>query len=136
MSIIYVAHSKSLGEWGADVGLTKHLYLVGVAAGDAAAVLDALNRDQIAGQSDWTITATRESELDEASVLERLARKERAVDPRLYPKINRARGVFKVKERNVENHFVVKHALAGGTWRAGKPKPADFAQYLIANATE
>jgi len=137
MAILYVAHSPALATWGSDVGLTKHLYRVGIADGDAAVALEALNRAALAGETDWRILATREAEaVDEAIALDRLARKERAVDAKLYPRLKGARGVFKVKEQNVENHFVVKQALAGGTWRSGKPKPADFAGYLIANALE
>lgn len=137
MANLYVAHSPALADWGKDVGVTKHLFKIGLIDGDAAAATEALNNGVVAGEVDWRILAVREAAaLDEASIIAKLARKEKMIDPALYPRIKGARGIFKVKEKNVENHFVVKQALAGNTWRAGKPKPGDFAAYLIANAIE
>ena len=137
MAKLYVALSQALGDWGKDVGITKHLYKVGIVDGNAPDATEALNNALVAGEADWRVLVVRDvADLDEATVMTRLARKEKMVDPALYPRIKGARGVFKVKEKNVENHFVVKQALAGNTWHSGKPKPTDFAAYLIANAIE
>lgn len=135
MTVIYAAFSKGLAQWGAEVGLTKHIYKLGVFDGPAAAAVDALNAAQHAGQSDWKLIAKQEVDsTDEAALLERLARKEKPVDPGLYPKIKGAAGIFKVKLANVENHLLVKVALEGRDTKAVKVKPADVGAYLIRNA--
>lgn len=136
MATIYVARSKDLGEWGSDVGLGKNLYKVGVADAPGKDAVEALNADNHAGQTDWVLvkSETVEDGLDEEAVVERLAAKEKEVDPKYYPRIRGARGIFKVKLENVENHILVKQALAGQEAKLGKLKPADIANYLIVNA--
>jgi hypothetical protein len=134
MAVIYVASSKALGKWAGDVGLTKHVYKVGVAE-DAAEALAALNEGAQAGESDWKIIAKEPAEApDEETLIAALAQKERMVDPALYPKIKGARGIFKVKPANVENHIMVKRALAGEQDIVVKLKPADIGGYLIQSA--
>jgi hypothetical protein len=137
MAVVYVASSKGLGKWAADVGLTQHVYKIGVAdeGDDAAAAVKALNEAAHAGETDWRLVARESTDAVEAdSLLERLGRKERMVDPLLYPKIKGARGIFKIKPANVENHLMVKRALAGETDIVVKLKPADIGAYLIQNA--
>jgi len=73
--------------------------------------------------------------LTEAEVIERVARKEKLIDPNFYPRLRGAVGVFKVLPAHVENHILVSRALAGEAERVElKLKPVDFADYMIANA--
>jgi hypothetical protein len=135
MTAVYVATSKSLAGWAADVGLTKHVYKLGVAEGAADDAIMALNDDGFAGESDWRLLKAQEVDgLEEADAIERLAKKEKMVDPNYYPKIRDAIGIFKVKIGNVANHLLVKRALAGDEQKLDKVKTADIAAYLIQNA--
>jgi hypothetical protein len=132
MAVLYVARSAKLGRWAADVGLGKNVFKVGVAESDPKPLAAA----GWAGESDWTIVRKREVEgLDEAEALDRLARKEKMIDPSLYPKLKGAVGVFRLTPARVENHIIVTRALAGDSDRAAiKLKPTDYADYLIHNA--
>ena len=132
MPAIYVARSVKASKWGSDVGLGKHVYKVGVSEDEPKALAAA----GWAGESDWSIVKTEDIEgLDEGQVIERLAGKERMIDPNLYPKLKGARGVFRLNPTKVENHIVVSRALAGDSdLKALNLKPADFAVYLIHNA--
>ena len=137
MPTIFVAISRNLGEWAADVGLTKHVFKVGITDGDPKDAVEQLNQTTHAGQTDWQLIGKQAVEgIDEAAIEERIARKEKLVDPGLYPKIRGARGIFKVKPTNVENHLLVKMALEGGEPKAVKIKPKDVGNYLILNATK
>ena len=132
MGIIYVATSKAQQEWGADVGLGKHLYKVGVAE-------DGTPDEALAGfanQTDWKVLKSEEAPgLTEAQVLERLARKEKLVDPNYYPKLRGATGIVKANLTAIENNMLVNLALDGKEpGKTFKVKPADIAAYLIANA--
>lgn len=132
MPSIYVARSVKAGKWASDVGLGKHLYKVGVTDGDPKAAA----RAGWAGETDWSIVKAEPVEgLEEDEAVDRLAAKERMVDPNLYPKLKGVRGVFRVNPIKVENYIVVGRALAGESeLKVLKLKPADFAVYLIANA--
>ncbi len=132
MGILYVARSAKLCRWASDVGLGKHLYKVGVAAGDPKPLAAA----GWAGETDWTITRKQAVEgLGEEEALARLGRKEKMIDPNLYPKLKGATGVFRLIPTRVESHIIVTRALAGESDRVDiKLKPADFADYLIHNA--
>jgi hypothetical protein len=132
MAIFYVARSVKLGRWASDVGLGKHVYKVGIADGDPKALAAA----GWAGETDWTIVRKQAIEgLSEEAALDRLGRKEKMIDPNLYPKLKGAVGVFRLTPARVENHILVTRALAGQSDRAEiKLKPADFADYLIHNA--
>jgi hypothetical protein len=133
MSVLFVARSVKLGRWASDVGLGKHVYKVGVAEDDPKARIAA----GWAGETDWKMVRREEvTGLSEEEAIGRLARKERMIDPNLYPKLKGASGVFRLRAEQVENHIVVSRALAGASDRVDlKLKPADFAAYLIHNAT-
>ena len=132
MSVIFVAKSAKLGRWASDVGLGKHVYKVGVAEGDPKALVAA----GWAGETDWTILRRRPVEgLGADEVILRLAQKEKMIDPKFYPKLKGAAGVFRLTPARVENHIIVSRALAGDSDRRDlKLKPNDFADYLIHNA--
>jgi hypothetical protein len=137
MPVVFVATSKSLCAWGADVGLTKHIYKLGVAEDSAEAAVKTMNESAAAGFSDWKLLKKEEVDsADEDALIARLANREKMVDPGLYPKIRGERGIFKVKPENVENHFLVKHALESehSELKAFKAKPADVGAYLINSA--
>ncbi len=131
MGILYVARSVKLGRWGSDVGLGKNVYKVGVADGDPKALAAA----GWAGETDWTILRKVAVEgLSEEEALDRLGRKEKMIDPNLYPKLKGAAGVVRLTPARVENHILVTRALAGQSDRAElKLKPTDYADYLIHN---
>jgi hypothetical protein len=132
MGVIYVARSAKLGEWASEVGLSKHVYKVGCTDEPVKPLVAA----GWAGESDWTLVKQQEAPgLSEEEVLARLARKEKIIDPRYYPRIRGTPGLFKVDPTHVESHILVSRALAGETERAPlRLKPADFAAYLIHNA--
>ncbi len=133
MSVLFVARSAKLGRWASDVGLGKHVYKVGVAEDDPKALV----ATGWAGETDWKIVRREDvAGLSEEEAIGRLARKERMIDPNLYPKLKGAAGVFRLSAVQVENHIIVSRALAGASDRVDlKLKPADFAAYLIHNAT-
>jgi hypothetical protein len=132
MATIYVARSSKVGKWASDVGLSKHVFKLGCTEEDPKALAAA----GWAGETDWQIVKKQTVEgLTEADAIERVARKEKLIDPNLYPKLRGASGVFKVIPAHVENHILVSRALAGQAERIElKLKPADFADYLIGNA--
>ncbi|MNC87455.1 hypothetical protein D3C83_31830 [compost metagenome] len=136
MAEIYVAKSKGLEGWGADVGLTKHVYKVGVAAESAEAAVEELNANAVAGHADWKLVKKQEVEgVAEADALARLAKKQRLVDPTYYPGIKGAAGIFKVKPADVEQALLMNQALAGGEMKIVKANAPVIADYLIRNAT-
>lgn len=137
MPTVYVAASKELGKWGADVGISKHLFKVGVTDEPAEEAVAALNAAGYAGQADWKLVQKQEVErLSEQAALERIQRKEKMLDPNYYPRLRGTSGIFRVKPVNVENHILVAQALAGREPKLDKLKPADIAQYLITIAGE
>ena len=132
MPVLYVARSAKLARWAFDVGFGKHIYKLGLSEDDPKA----LAATGWAGEADWKIVRRDDVEgISEAEAIERLGRKERMIDPNLYPKLKGAEGVFRVSPEHVENHIIVSRALAGDSDRRDmKLKPADFAAYLVHNA--
>jgi hypothetical protein len=134
MPDVFVARSQGLSKWGAEVGVTKHLFKVGVAEASAEAALKAMNAAGCAGETDWKLVAKETVEsADESAIVERLGRREKLVDPNLYPRLKGERGVVKVKPSNVENHLMVKKALSGEEDIAIKVNAVVIGAYLIAN---
>lgn len=134
---IYVASSKSLQEWGASVGVTKHLYKVGVCEAPPAEAVAALNEARHAGAADWKLLKKMKAETaDEATILARLASREPVLDGRYYPRLEGAGGICKVKPVNVTNALLVQRALDAGELKVDRLKPADIAEYLLRNAME
>ena len=132
MSVFFVARSAGLARWASDVGLGKHVFKVGVAEGDPKPLAAA----GWGGETDWAILRRRPvDDLAEEEAIRRLARSEKMIDPKLYPKLKGAVGVFRLTQARVENHIIVTRALAGDSDRADvRLKPADFADYLIHHA--
>ena len=130
MPILFVATSKTLQEWGADVGLGKNLYKVGLADGQSPD--EALAGH--AGHTDWKVLKSAEVDFDEDALLAKLARKEKLVDPNYYPKLRGAQGIVKVNLAAVENSMLVALALDGKEPPKNfKVKPADIATNLVNN---
>ena len=131
MAVLYVARSSKLSRWASDVGLGKNVYKLGLSDGDPKA----LAATGWAGEADWTIVRKRTVEgLTEQEAIDRLSRKEKMIDPNLYPKLKGAVGVFRLSPERIHNHIIVTRALAGESDRAEiKLKPTDYADYLIHN---
>ena len=134
MATIYVARSSKLCKWASDVGLSKHVFKLGCTDED----LKALATAGWAGETDWVVIKKQAVDgLAEADAVERVARREKLIDPKFYPKLKGATGVFKVVPAHVENHILVSRALAGSAERVElKLKPIDFAEYLIGHAIQ
>ncbi len=134
MPVVYVACSPSLQEWSAEVGLTEHVYKLGI-ADSAEAAVEALNSEHFAGASDWAVIVSQEAKADEAASLAKAGAKEKAVDPLFYPRIKGARGLFKVKIKNVQTRLLVQKMMAGEDEKiTKKPKAPDIAAYLLSTA--
>ena len=135
MATIYVARSKGLSDWTGDVGLTKHVFKVGIGENSGRDAVLALNKRRAAGQDDWTLLAEADAgTLTEEQALARLAAREKTVDPAHYPRLKGEAGMVKVKPTNVENHIIVKRALANEESLTVKVTNGDIAAYLIDNA--
>jgi hypothetical protein len=134
MPALYVARSQSLQQWASDVGLTPHVYKLGVSDGPAEAAVESLNVTKTCGVSDWMLVTAQETDSDEATVLAKVGRKEKLVDPAHYPRLGGATGLVKVKLASVQNRLMVQRMMAGEEEKAIKPKPADMAAHLIQDA--
>ena len=133
MGTLFVASSKALQDWASDVGLGKNVYKVGwIEDGPAEAAVAGC-----AGQSDWKVLKTAEADGPEDALLEKLARKEKLVDPTYYPRLKGATGIVRANMVAVENSMLVAIALDNREPPKGfKVKPVDVAQHLINNATK
>jgi hypothetical protein len=138
MPTVYIARSPSLQEWAADVGLTEHVYKVGVGEGTADQAIAALNAESFAGAADWAAIVSEETAAaDEAALLAKVGAKEKAVDPLFYPRLKGATGLFKVKIKNVQTRLLVQKMMAGEDEKiTKKPKAPDIAGYLLRTALD
>jgi hypothetical protein len=130
---IFVARSKTISDWGYDVGLSKHIYKVGYTEAPVKDVVAA----GWAGATDWSLVKKRDDVegISDDEVVARLSSRVKMIDPKLYPRIRDAAGIFKVTPAQVENHILIKNALAGEPEiKLVKPKASDFADYLIVSA--
>ncbi len=132
MGTVYVARSVSFGKWASDVGLSKHVFKVGVTDEAVKPLVEA----GWAGFTDWALLKQQDAAgVTEEEVIERLSTKQKLIDPALYPRLRGTMGVFKVIPAHVENHIIVGRALAGTETASNlKVKPIDFAAFLIHNA--
>ena len=139
MPAVYVATSATQQEWGSEVGISQHLYKVGVADGadEAAAkeAVDALNESKYAGQIDWQLVFFKDlpAESEEAFIA-KLAERQTMINPTYYPKLKGALGIFKVNVKNVEASILVQNALAGKVPKVPKLKPKDIAAHILTSA--
>jgi hypothetical protein len=128
---IYVARSKTLSQWGYDVGQSKHIYKVGYTEEPVKDVVAA----GWAGAADWVLVKKQDDVegQSEEEIVARLANKVKMIDPRLNPRIKDAIGIFKVAPTQVENNLLVARAMAGeGELKTAKIGHAEIADYLIA----
>lgn len=132
MSVIYVASSKTLSNWGASVGISKSLYRVGLADDDAADEIAEMNSQKVAAADDWKLVRSAEAgDLDAATLAERLAAADIVVDPAYYPKLRRAEGIVRIRPETVENSLLVEKAMANEANLNMTIKPRDIADWLI-----
>lgn len=135
MATVFVARSKTLSDWGYDVGLSKNIYKIGLTEKPVKDVVAA----GWAGITDWTLVQKRDGVegVTEDELIARVAAKVKAVDPKLYPKIRDTAGIFRVVPTQVENSILVARTMAGEPDIPNfKVKPADIAAFLIANALD
>ncbi|MFC5354216.1 hypothetical protein [Azospirillum himalayense] len=134
MAVVYVARSAALTKWASDVGQGKHIFKLGVVADndEAKVAIEA----GWAGESDWRLIHSQEvPDLEEETVIERLMRKEKVIDPTYYPKLKGATGIFRITLTNVQNSLLVAKAMtADEPLTDVKVKPKDIAEYMIRNA--
>jgi hypothetical protein len=130
--MIYVARSVGFSKWASEVGLSKHVFKIGCTDQPVKPLVAA----GWAGETDWQLVKAEDAaDLNEDDVFQRIARGEKPIDPKYYPRIRDTPGLFKVDPAHVERHILVSRALAGETERGVlKLKPVDFAAYLIHNA--
>jgi hypothetical protein len=135
VATLFVARSKTLSDWGYDVGLSKNIFKVGLTDEPVKDVVAA----GWAGMTDWTLVKKQdgvEGETEE-QLIARLAMKVKTIDPKLYPKIRDTAGIFRVVPAQVENSILVARTMAGEPDIANfKVKPADIAEFLITNALD
>jgi hypothetical protein len=134
MGTVFVARSPELSDWASDVGQSKHVYKLGYTE-QSPKELAAVGWS---GFGSWTILKKLEGvEIDsEEAMIERVARTERMLDPKLYPRLRGVTGVFKVLPAHVENGLMVERALSDSPATTEiKLKPADFAAYLLRRAS-
>lgn len=133
MATIFVARSAELAKWASDVGLSKHVYKLGVTEAPVKEVVAA----GWSGFDGWSLVKKQDGieHLDNDAAIAKAAERVKMIDPTLYPRIRGETGLFKVTPAQVENHFLVARALSGEAESSPTPpKHPDFADYLIQSA--
>ena len=133
MAVLFVARSAELCKWASDVGLSKHVYKLGVTEEPIKEALAA----GWSGFAGWTLIKKQDDVvgLDNDAAIASAAARVKMIDPALYPRIRGETGIFKVTPAQVENHIVLTRALAG-VQESGEIKVThpDFADFLFHNA--
>lgn len=112
MPYCYVAKSKSLQDWGHSVGISKHLYKVGVTSNDVKNTVSKMNFENFSGRNDWKIIMHDSiEEIEESLIFEKLKKSLNLIDPAYYPQIKEAKGIFKIKLQSVEDSLLLSIAL-------------------------
>ncbi len=131
-SIIYVAFSPTMQEWGSDVGVSKHLYKAGLTDEDPKDAIQELNDATYAGQKDWELAGAREvADMDPETFTARLAERQKTIDPLYYPKIKGAKDIVKLEQRKVEANIVIKRTMEGRDSKVPKLTPILMADFVI-----
>ena len=132
MPIVYVAMSNAMQEWGADVGVSKQLYKIGLTDGDPEEAVQELCDESYAGHSDWQLAASRDADgLDAETVLARAVERQKTLDPLYYPRLKGAKDIVRLDQRKVEANIVIKNTMEGKNSKVPKLKPVDMAEFLI-----
>ena len=132
MASVYVAMSEAMQEWGADAGISKHLYRVALTDEDPKAAVEAMVADGYAGQKDWQLIGSRDADgIDQATLTTRLAERQKMIDPLYYPKIKGAKDIARVDQRKVEANLVIKRTMDGRDSKVPKLKPKDIAEFIF-----
>ena len=130
MATLFVARSPELSQWASDVGVSKHVYKLGVTEAPIKDVLAA----GWCGFGGWALVKKQDKVegIDNDSAIEQAAVRVKMIDPNLYPRLRGETGIFKVVPAQVENHIVLTRALAGNQESSEiKLKHPDFADFLI-----
>ncbi len=132
MPSVYVAMSETMQEWGADAGISKHLYKVGFTDDAPEEALKELNGTGYAGQNDWVLAGAREMDtLDPSALMARIADRMKVIDPLYYPKIKGAKDIVRLDQRKVEANIVIKLTMEGRASKVPKLKPKDMAGFIL-----
>jgi hypothetical protein len=124
--------SPLMQEWGADVGISKHLYKVGVTDDAAKDAVAELNAEGYAGHKDWELIGERTIDaVEPAAFAARLGERQKVIDPLYYPKLKGAKDIVKLDQRKVEANVVIKRTMEGRDSKVPKLKPADMAAYIM-----
>ncbi len=132
MTTLYIAVSPIMQEWGADVGISKYLYKVGVTEDAAKDAVAELNAENYAGHKDWELIGERTVDgVDAAGLAVRLGQRQKVIDPLYYPKLKGVKDIVKLDPRKVEANVVIKRTMAGHDSKVPKLKPVDMADYIM-----
>tara|TARA_Y100000590_G_C15584242_1_gene963531 strand:- start:346 stop:762 length:417 start_codon:yes stop_codon:yes gene_type:complete len=134
MTYCYVAKSKSLQDWGHSVGISKHLYKVGITSTDVKDTISKMNYENYAGRNDWKLIMHDSiEEVEDSLIFEKINKSIDMIDPTYYPQIKEANGIFKVKLQSVEDNLLLSIALQNkeGSHKGIKVGAKQIAKYIL-----